>query len=180
MSLNVESQAFALEELPIEFSADGSNGSPPLNWSTGPEGTRSYALIMEDLDGPRGVWVHWLAWNIRDTELQENLPKQPHVDTGSGRIHQGVNSFCRVGYVGPCPPIGTHRYFFRVYALDTDQLDLESEASGQKLLKAIEPHILDSGELMVTYSHARARVEGRSIRTILRPRLARLLAMRRK
>ena len=179
MSLYIESRAFALEELPIAFSADGSNASPPLKWSNGPEGTRSYALIMEDPDGPRGVWVHWLAWNIRETELRENLPKQPCVGTGAGPIHQGVNSFCQVGYVGPCPPSGTHRYFFKVYALDTDQLDLDPEASRQDLLNAIEPHVLDCGELMVTYSHARARAEGRPVRTILRPLVARFLARRR-
>ena len=169
MSLDVNSPAFALEFLPVEYSADGRNVSPPLQWSPGPAGTLSYALIMDDPDGPRGIWAHWVAWNIRDTQLLENLPKQPHVETRCGRICQGVNSFGRIGYIGPCPPCGTHRYFFKVYALGTEQLDLTPDATRQDLLDAMESHILDFDELEVTYSHARARAEGQPATTIFRP-----------
>ena len=70
MSLVVTSWAFSLEDLPVEFTVDGTNISPPLEWTPGPEGTKSYALIFDDPDGPRGIWVHWVAWNIRDAKLQ--------------------------------------------------------------------------------------------------------------
>jgi len=155
MSLNVTSRAFALEDIPIEYTGDGRNISPPLQWSRGPTGTRSYALIMDDPDGPRGRWVHWVMWNLHDSVLAADIARQPHLDTAGGRLCQGRNSFGRFGYVGPCPPAGTHRYFFKIYALD-QELDLGPDTNRQNLLDAMEGHVLDQGELMVTYSHARA------------------------
>ena len=155
MSLNVTSTGFALEDIPVLYTGDGRNISPPLQWTTGPRGTRSYALIMDDPDGPRGTWVHWVAWNLRDTRLAQDIARQPHVETAGGRLCQGRNSFGRFGYAGPCPPTGTHRYFFKVYALDRE-LDLGPDTTRQNLLDAMEGHVLDQGELMVTYSHARA------------------------
>ncbi len=168
MTLVVKSWAFALEDLPVEFTVDGKNVSPPLQWTPGPDGTKSYALIMDDPDGPRGIWVHWVAWNIREHKLCANILKQAFVETPGGRICQGRNSFNRLGYSGPCPPTGTHRYFFKVFALDAE-LDLSPDTNKQQLLRAMNGHVLDHGELMVTYSHARALAE-RSSRSSLRPR----------
>ena len=104
--------------------------------------------------------MHWVAWNIRDIKLHQNILKQAHTDVNGGRICQGRNSFNRLGYNGPCPPSGTHRYFFKVYALDTE-LDLGSDATKRDLLAAMEGHVLDHGEMMVTYSRARALAQGR-------------------
>ena len=155
MSLDVTSRAFALEDIPVEYTGDGRNISPPLDWSRGPNGTRSYAVIMDDPDGPRGIWVHWVVWNVHDIRLEADIAKQPNVDAAGGRLCQGRNSFGRFGYAGPCPPTGTHRYFFKIYALDRE-LDLGPDTTKQALLDAMEGHVLDCGELMVTYSHARA------------------------
>ena len=161
MSLDVTSWAFSLEDIPVEFTGDGQNISPPLQWTPGPDGTKTYALIMDDPDVPGGTWVHWVAWNIRDVKLLKSIARQPHVDTDKGRICQGANSFGRVGYDGPCPPVGTHRYFFKVYALDTE-LTLGPDATKRDLLQAMEDHVLTSGELMVTYSRARGLAGRRS------------------
>ncbi len=155
MSLAVTSWAFGLEEIPIEYTGDGKDMSPPLEWTPGPEGTKTYVLIMDDPDAPRGTWVHWVAWNIRDTKLPQNLYQQPFVESAFGPMCQGRNSWNRIGYNGPCPPSGTHRYFFKLYALDVE-LDLPADATKKDLLRAMEGHVLDLGELMVTYSHARA------------------------
>ncbi len=154
MSFDVSSSAFSLEDIPVEFTGDGRNISPPLHWTPGPDGTKTYALIMDDPDGPSGIWVHWVAWNIRDLKLLKNVARKPQVDTDQGLVCQGVNSFERVGYDGPCPPVGTHRYFFKVYALDTE-LTLDPDATKRDLLQAMEGHVLTHGELMVTYSRAR-------------------------
>lgn len=155
MHLDVKSWSFSLEEIPVEFTGDGKDVSPPLEWTTGPQGTRSYAVIMDDPDGPRGTWVHWVAWNIRDTKLERNVPKQPHFDTAFGRLSQGRNSYNRIGYNGPCPPTGTHRYFFKIYALDIE-LELGTDTTKRDLLAAMDGHVLASGEIMVTHSRARA------------------------
>ncbi len=161
MSLEVKSWAFSLEDFPVEFTGDGQNISPPLQWTPGPDGTKSYALIMDDPDGPDGTWAHWVAWNIRDVKLVKNIARKSHIDTEKGPICQGVNSFGRVGYDGPCVPVGTHRYFFKVYALDTE-LTLEPDTTKQDLLRAMERHVIIHGELMVTYSRARGLAGRRS------------------
>ncbi len=158
MSLDVTSWAFELEDIPIEFTGDGKDTSPPLEWTGAPPAAVSYALIMDDPDAPKGTWVHWVAWNIRDTKLPKNIYKQSYVETALGTMCQGRNSWQRIGYGGPCPPSGTHRYFFKVYALDTD-LDLSPDATKKHLLAAMEGHILAQGELMVTYSRARAMAD---------------------
>ncbi len=163
MTIHVTSWAFSLENLPVEYTGDGRNVSPPLEWTLGPEGTRSYVLIMNDPDGPRGQWVHWVAWNIRDTKLHENVPKQARIATEAGHISQGRNSYNRLGYCGPCPPCGTHRYFFKIDALDP-VLDLGPDTTKRDLLAAMDGHILDDGELMVTHSQARAV---KSVRRVL-------------
>jgi Raf kinase inhibitor-like YbhB/YbcL family protein len=159
MSLDVTSWAFTLEDIPIEFTGNGRDISPPLEWSSGPAGTVCYALIVDDPDGPRGCWVHWVVWNIRDTRLHQDVPRQPLVETAMGPMGQGRNSFERLGYNGPCPPSGIHRYFFKVYALDVE-LDLGPDATKSDLQAAMKGHILDEGELMVTYSRPRALTSG--------------------
>jgi len=114
-----------------------------------PSGTKTFALISDDPDAPLGVWVHWVMWNIpADTkELAENLPTEKNLPNGA---KQGITDFQRHGYGGPCPPGGTHRYYFKVYALDTE-LDLLSTATDKDLLKAIQGHILAQGQLMGRY-----------------------------
>jgi Raf kinase inhibitor-like YbhB/YbcL family protein len=172
MSLDVTSRVVALEDIPIEFTGNGKDISPPLEWGPGPEGTVCYALIMDDPDGPRGCWVHWVLWNIRGTTLEQDIPREPLVETAIGKLRQGQNSFERLGYNGPCPPSGTHRYFFKVYALDTE-MELGPEATKKDLLAAMKGHVLDEGELMVTYCRSRALTSGRGL-------AGRFLPMRRR
>ncbi len=119
-----------------------------MKWSAGPQRTSSYALIMDDPDAPGQTWVHWVAWNIPGT----GLPEAVIPDTTD--IAQGMNSRPRTGYGGPCPLSGTHRYFFKVYVLDT-QLDLGAKTTKQALLVAMDGHILAQGELMGTYERSR-------------------------
>jgi Raf kinase inhibitor-like YbhB/YbcL family protein len=152
MSLVVTSPAFDNETpIPSRYTCDGQDVSPPLEWNTGPVGTESYALIMDDPDAPGGTWVHWLAWNIKSTKLPEDEYNQAMAETPLGQIRHGTNSWDRIGYGGPCPPSGTHRYYFKVYALDRE-LDLGPEATKQALVAAIEGHTLAHGELMGTYA----------------------------
>ena len=101
MGLDVTSWAFCLEQLPIEYTGDGRDVSPPLEWTPGPQGTATYVVIMDCPDGPRGPWVHWLVWNIHDTRLHENVRKETAVNTALGRMRQGRNTFGQVGYGGP-------------------------------------------------------------------------------
>ena len=132
------------EPIPERFSCDGDDISPELDWFGIPEGTTSLALVMDDHDAPGGTWVHWVLYNLPMdlTGLREGM-------TGVGL--DGTNSWGRTGYGGPCPPSGTHRYFFQLYALDIN-LDLEPGADKAALLNAIEGHILGQAELMGTYS----------------------------
>jgi len=142
MEIKITSPAFENgKPIPAKFTADGDDVSPILEWSPGPRGTVSYALIMDDPDAPRGTWVHWIAWNITDTRIKED----------SRSLTEGRNSWNRVGYGGPAPPSGTHRYFFRIYALDT-MLDLPDSTDVNALKKAMRGHVLAQGELMGTYS----------------------------
>ena len=146
--LQVTSPSFAHEgAIPLEFTCDGADVSPALSWTDGPDGTASYALIMDDPDAPRGTWVHWVAWNIPNPSLVDAIPAQETLDDGT---MQGMNSWPRLGYGGPCPPSGSHRYYFKVYALDA-KLDLPPATNKEALLKAMEGHILAQGELMGTY-----------------------------
>jgi Raf kinase inhibitor-like YbhB/YbcL family protein len=148
-TLEVTSPAFAHEgAIPLEFTGDGADVPPDLAWTEGPEGTACYALIMDDPDAPAGTWVHWVIWNIPQPSLESAIPKQESLEDGTA---QGTNSWSRIGYGGPAPPSGTHRYFFKVYALDA-MLDLPSTTTKEVLLSAMEGHILATGELMGTYS----------------------------
>ncbi len=136
--------------IPKDYTCDGRDVSPPLSWGEPPEKTQSFALIMDDPDAPMGTWVHWVIYNIPATArgLAEGVPTDADLPDGS---RQGRNSWRRIGYGGPCPPSGTHRYFFKLYALDT-VLTLASGATKDELLKAMEGHILAQVELMGRYS----------------------------
>lgn len=135
--------------IPARFTCDGADVSPGLEWSEPPAGTRSLALRCDDPDAPVGNWVHWLIFNIPPTSLRlaENQPKQKVLGNGS---RQGMNDFRNVGYGGPCPPRGTHRYVFRIAALDT-MLDLAAGASEAQLLAAMQGHVLAEAELTGRY-----------------------------
>jgi len=149
--MNLTSSAFAQGAMiPKEYTCDGRDISPPLSWSEPPEKTQSFALIMDDPDAPMGTWVHWVIYNIPATvhTLREGVPPNADLPDGS---RQGRNSWRRIGYGGPCPPSGTHRYFFKLYALDT-MLGLAAGATKEELLKAMEGNILAQAELMGKYS----------------------------
>ncbi|MCI0674803.1 MAG: YbhB/YbcL family Raf kinase inhibitor-like protein [Phycisphaerales bacterium] len=149
MTLQLTSAAFKHQaEVPSKYTCDGQDVSPGLSWSPGPKGTQSYALIMDDPDAPMGTWVHWVAWNIAGTSLPEGIKADAKLP---GEAVHGTNSWKKLGYGGPCPPSGTHRYFFRIYALDT-KLSLKPSTIKQQLLDAMKGHILDQGELMGTYA----------------------------
>jgi Raf kinase inhibitor-like YbhB/YbcL family protein len=139
------------EPIPEKYSCDGEDISPSLAWGDPPAGTQSLALIMDDPDAPVGTWDHWILFNISPDlrELQEDLPiTGKNIDPDA--IFVGNNSWGRAGYGGPCPPSGAHRYFFKLYALDTI-INLLPGATKQELLDAMEGHILAEAELMGTY-----------------------------
>jgi hypothetical protein len=151
-TLELTSEAFGPQEaIPQRFTCDFWDTSPPLSWSAPPDGTQSFALIMDDPDAPMRTWVHWVLFNVPADEraLPENVPAEEQLSDGS--LH-GKNSWGRSDYGGPCPPSGsTHRYVFKLYALDT-QLDLEAGATKKQVLDAIDGHVLGYGELVGTYS----------------------------
>jgi Raf kinase inhibitor-like YbhB/YbcL family protein len=129
--------------IPSEYTCDGIDVSPPLSFSNIPENTKSLALIMDDPDAPMGTWVHWLVWNISanktDFSKGENITYQ-----------QGKNDFGDFDYGGPCPPSGTHRYFFKLYALDT-MLKLNKGSTKKQLESAMSGHILEEAQLIGIY-----------------------------
>ena len=144
--LFVSSPSFGNNKLiPAKYTCDGENVNPPLTIEGLPEVTKSLALIVDDPDAPMGTWDHWVVWNILpSSKIGEN--------TVPGT--EGVNTYRRHSYGGPCPPSGTHRYFFKVYALDT-MLDLSSNATKNDVEKAIKGHVLAKGELVGLYSRSR-------------------------
>ncbi|MDH7485501.1 MAG: YbhB/YbcL family Raf kinase inhibitor-like protein [Anaerolineae bacterium] len=151
MAFELTSTAFVQgKPIPRKYTCDGQDISPPLSWGDPPAGTRSLALIADDPDAPAGTWVHWVLYNLPATSrgLPEAVSSDAELADGS---RHGRNSWRRLGYGGPCPPRGTHRYFFKLYALDT-VLDLKAGADKGQLLKAMEGHILAQAELMGTYS----------------------------
>jgi Raf kinase inhibitor-like YbhB/YbcL family protein len=140
----------ASEAIPSKYTCDGADVSPGLAWEGAPEGTRSFALICDDPDAPSGIFAHWVLFALPSTvtSLPENLPKQN--DLNSPKCKQGMNDFGNVGYNGPCPPGGTHRYFFKLYALDSD-IQLASKAGKRDLEAAIKGHVLAQAELVGNY-----------------------------
>jgi len=154
MTLELTSPAFSHNDpIPAIYTCDGRDISPPLSWSSLPAGTRSLALIVEDPDAPdpkapRMTWIHWVLYNIpaETAGLAENTATS-NLPAG---ILEGLNNWGRTGYGGPCPPVGRHRYFFKLYALDAELPDL-SQPNKEKLLQAMQDHILDQAELVGTY-----------------------------
>ena len=146
MPLKITSPAFDNQaNIPAQYTCNGKNHSPALSWSDGPNGTQSYVLIMDDPDAPNGTWVHWVLFNI-----PANIT---HLDTATempAGASSGSNSYEQTGYRGPCPPTGTHRYFFKLYALDK-KLNINSRVTKEEVINAMQDNILDSGELIGLY-----------------------------
>ena len=135
--------------IPSKYTCDGADVSPPLKWSALPDGTKSLALICDDPDAPMGTWVHWVFYDIpaKTKDLPENITSDKH--PASGGV-QGINDFRRIGYGGPCPPSGIHRYYFKLYALDT-LLNLPPGASKEQVMKEMQKHNLGQAQLMGKY-----------------------------
>ncbi len=135
--------------IPAKYTCDGQDISPPLAWADVPAGAKSLALISDDPDAPMGTWVHWVAYNIPPdvTMFGEQMKAEKEFKNG---MRQGSNSWPKIGYGGPCPPSGTHRYFFKLYALDS-VLDLKPGATKEQLVKAMKGHVLAETELMGRY-----------------------------
>ena len=143
--MKLSSEAFENEGIiPSEYTCDGADISPQLSISDVPNSAKSLALIMDDPDAPMGTFVHWVVWNIS--------PEKSTIDKGEKlQEPQGITSFGNSEYGGPCPPSGTHRYFFKLYALDSI-LDIAGDSNKQALEKAMEDHIIEQTSLMGKYS----------------------------
>lgn len=151
MAMRIESPAFQSQgKIPVQYTCDGADLSPPLVWSDPPPGTQSFALISDDPDTPIGTWVHWVVYGLPagSRGLQEGIPKTETLPDGT---QQGITDFGRSGYGGPCPPAGKpHRYFFKLFALDT-ALALSPKMTKTDLLMAMNGHILAQTELVGFY-----------------------------
>lgn len=140
--IDVSSAAFKENGfIPRRYTCDGKNVNPPLNFDHIPSGTSTLAIIVDDPDAPGGTWTHWLIWNI---------PVTHHLKEDHAPGTQGINDFGKINYDGPCPPKGTHRYFFKVYALDF-QLDTPKNSNKEVVEKAMAGHVLGFGELIGLY-----------------------------
>jgi Raf kinase inhibitor-like YbhB/YbcL family protein len=140
--MRISSPAFKHNELiPVKYTCDGDDVNPPLIIEEVPRGAESLVLIVDDPDAPMGTWVHWVVWNIPLTEKigEDSVPGT-----------EGVNNFGKHSYGGPCPPSGTHRYFFKVYALDT-KLDIKKDSRKKDVENAMEGHIIDKAEIIGLY-----------------------------
>ena len=148
----LKSNAFAGgSDIPSRFTCDGENISPEMTWTGAPPGTKSFALIVHDPDAPRpGGFTHWVLFNIPSNaeNIAENTPREPTLPNGA---IQGKNDGGNIGYTGPCPPSGTHRYNFYLYAL-SEALDLKPGSTRAALEKAMQGHVLAKTELMGRYS----------------------------
>ena len=139
--------------IPARYTCEGDDTSPPLRWEGAPAGTKSFALVVDDPDAPdprapRTIWVHWIVYNLPETTAA--LPEgvlPGHLPAGTG---EGLNDWKRTGYGGPCPPIGRHRYFHKLYALDTVLTGLDRPTKA-RLVDAMQGHILAQAELVGTY-----------------------------
>jgi len=150
MSIKVTSQKFNEgEEIPDRYACKGVNISPPLDWSTVSDAV-TYAIICEDPDAVNGTWTHWVIFNLPGEQhsVDEWIMEREQTENGA---KQGLNDFGTVGYRGPCPPDGTHRYYYIIYALDTE-IPLPSKITSEELKKAMEGHIIDEGSLMGRYT----------------------------
>lgn len=145
-NMKIFSSAFKNNErIPAKYTCDGENINPPLSVSDAPKDAKSLVLIVDDPDAPRGVWTHWTVWNI-DPNIAEIA-----ADSTPPNTIEGITSFGKPGYGGPCPPSGTHRYFFKIYALDT-RIDLLPFGKVNELEKAMKGHLLDSAEIIGLYN----------------------------
>jgi Raf kinase inhibitor-like YbhB/YbcL family protein len=135
--------------IPGKYTCDGDNISPPLTWSGIPEGTKCFAITCDDPDAPAGNWIHWVIYNIPSnvSELKENIPVDKILND---KTKQGLNDFGKTGYGGPCPPGGTHRYIFKIYAVNKN-LDIKPEIKKSELLKEIDGNILAEALLTGKY-----------------------------
>jgi Raf kinase inhibitor-like YbhB/YbcL family protein len=151
MSFQIATTAFPADGMiPRKFTCDGPDASPELSWKDTPAGTQSFALIADDPDAPVGTWVHWVLYNVpaSTSELPEGTDKK---DELAGGALQGRNDFRKIGYAGPCPPPGKpHRYYFKLYALDT-KLNLKAGATKAEVEQAMKGHILGQAQLMGRY-----------------------------
>lgn len=145
--MQIDSPAFEHHNsIPKKYTCEGQNVSPPLNIHDIPKGTKSLALIVDDPDAPSGIFVHWVVWNI--------APDTTMIAEGAHVVNQGKNHYREVGYKGPCPPPGApHRYFFKLYSLDT-RIDLSNGSSKEQLEDAMEGHILGRAEIVGTYQRS--------------------------
>jgi Raf kinase inhibitor-like YbhB/YbcL family protein len=142
-TLSIKSRAFNNDGyIPRKYSCEGENINPPFEITDLPEETKTVAIIVEDPDARSGTFVHWIAWNIS--------PHKP-IEEGSSSGVSGYNGYGKTGYMGPCPPSGSHRYYFKIFALDV-KLDLAPGADKEGLYKAMQGHILAMGELIGHYS----------------------------
>jgi hypothetical protein len=151
MTLTIRSSAFSEgSRIPPKYTCDGQDTSPPLTWTGIPAGANTLALTCDDPDAPSGLWVHWVVFDLPPSVmgLPEGVPPTPEI-SGGGR--QGKNDFRKIGYGGPCPPSGTHRYVFTLYALDSPS-GLPAGATRQDLLALIKNHVLGQATLTGTYS----------------------------
>ena len=154
MSFPLQSSSFQPNgAIPKKYTCEGDDVSPPLSWSNPPKGTKAYALIVDDPDAPdpkapQTIWVHWVLYNLPASATA--LPEGVALKSLPPGTRQGVNDWKRTGYRGPCPPVGRHRYFFKLYALDTELSDL-GEANKAKLEQAMRGHVLATAELVGTY-----------------------------
>jgi Raf kinase inhibitor-like YbhB/YbcL family protein len=137
------------QPIPRTYTCDGVNVSPPLEWSGVPKTAKTLAVICDDPDASPDTWVHWVLYNLpaENIGMVESLPATEKLLAGG---FQGTNDFKKIGYGGPCPPSGTHHYYFKIYALD-GELSLNAGATKTELLKAMEGHILLQGQLIGTY-----------------------------
>jgi len=137
------------EGIPSQYTCDGVNISPPLEWNALPKTAKTVAIIAEDPDAPSGTFVHWVLYNLPADNIGvvENVPLTDTLKVGG---FQGKNDFEKIGYGGPCPPSGTHRYLFKIYAVDSE-LPLKAAATKADLLKAMEGHVVAEGQLMGKY-----------------------------
>ena len=165
MPLSLMSPAFpANGEIPVQYTCDGDDVAPPLGWSGEPPGTESFALIVDDPDAPdpaapKRVYVHWVLYDI--PAEARGLPEGATRDDLPPGTHEGKNDWGRTGYGGPCPPIGRHRYFFKLYALDTTLGDLGAAATKADVEAAMRGHILAHAEIMGTYQGAHGPAKAR-------------------
>jgi hypothetical protein len=144
--MEIKSRAFNDgDHMPSRYTCDGENINPPLEILNIPDNTKTLALVVDDPDAPNKTWVHWLMWNVPtdNHSIEEGQPPQ--------KATYGTNDFDKLEYGGPCPPSGTHRYFFKVYALDS-HLELPKGANKDELMNAIEQHKIESAQLIGLYS----------------------------